>query len=209
MERMNQDDMPSNDVQISEKDTEPSIIWDIAFPLVTNRFFLYDMIKVTFFSCFVFILIFFVILAIDKSLHSLPGFLLMWALFFVAFNVLFLFIALFFFGNRYAARFAISEKGVSWETRSKRAKTANRAAVLIGVLSKKPGVAGAGLLGMSGEAGFMKWKDIKKIKAYSGPGVLTLMNSWRVVTRVYCTPENFLQVLEISKKNSGLSPIRK
>jgi hypothetical protein len=209
MERMNQDDMPSNDVQISEKDTEPSIIWDIAFPLVTNRFFLYDMIKVTFFSCFVFILIFFVILAIDKSLHSLPGFLLMGALFFVAFNVLFLFIALFFFGNRYAARFAISEKGVSWETRSKRAKTANRAAVLIGVLSKKPGVAGAGLLGMSGEAGFMKWKDIKKIKAYSGPGVLTLMNSWRVVTRVYCTPENFLQVLEISKKNSGLSPIRK
>jgi hypothetical protein len=209
MERMNQDDMPSNDVQISEKDTEPSIIWDIAFPLVTNRFFLYDMIKVTFFSCFVFILIFFVILAIDKSLHSLPGFLLMGALLFVAFNVLFLFIALFFFGNRYAARFAISEKGVSWETRSKRAKTANRAAVLIGVLSKKPGVAGAGLLGMSGEAGFMKWKDIKKIKAYSGPGVLTLMNSWRVVTRVYCTPENFLQVLEISKKNSGLSPIRK
>lgn len=203
---MSQDDMPSNDIRVSEKDTEPSIIWDISFPLVTNRFFLYDMIKVTFFSCFVFFLIFFVILAITKSLDSLPVFLLIATLFFVVFNILFLFVALIFFGNRYAARFAISEKGVSWETRSKRAKIANRAAVLIGVLSKKPGVAGAGLLGMSGEAGFMKWKDIKKIKAYSGPRVMTLMNSWRVVTRLYCTPENFLQVLEMSKRHTGLSP---
>ena len=198
--------MPSNDIRVSEKDTEPSIIWDISFPLVTNRFFLYDMIKVTFLSCFAFFLIFFVILAITKNFDSLPGFLLIVTLFFVVFNILFLFVALIFFGNRYAARFAISEKGVSWETRSKRAKIANRAAVLIGVLSKKPGVAGAGLLGMSGEAGFMKWKDIKKIKGYSGPRVMTLMNSWRVVTRLYCTPENFLQVLEMSKRHAGLSP---
>lgn len=207
-ETMNGDGDRLNDGQASGEAipgrSQPSIAWDISFPLATNRFFLYDMIKVTFLSCLALLLIFVVIIATATSWDTFPSLLRIIAIFFVAFNALYFFLALVFFGNRYPARFVVSERGVSWETRSKRGKTANLTAVIIGVLARKPAVAGAGLLGMSGESDSMAWKDIKRVKAYPKANVITLMNNWRVVTRLYCSPDNFLKVLEKIQDHTGL-----
>ena len=182
----------------------PSIAWDVSFPLVTNRFFLYDMIKVTFLSCLVLLLIFVLIIVTATSWDTFPSLLHIIAIFFVAFNALYFLVALVFFGNRYPARFVVSERGVSWETRSKRGKAANLSAVIIGVVARKPAVAGAGLLGMSGESDSMAWEDIKRVKTYPKANVITLMNSWRVVTRLYCSPDNFSKVLEKIRDHTGL-----
>jgi hypothetical protein len=184
------------------------IAWDIAFPLATNRFFLYDMVKVTFISCFILLLILTGILLSSRSAESLPTILLIVGIMFAAFNALYFFIALVFFGNRYPTTFAVTERGVGWRSRSRRGNTANTAAILLGLLAKKPGLAGAGMLAKAGEGGSMAWKDIRKVKAYAGPRSITLMNSWRVVVRLYCLPDNYEDVLNEIQIRTGLTARR-
>jgi len=181
--------------------------WDIAFPLATNRFFLYDMVKVTFISCFILLLILTVILLSSHNAESLPTILLIAGVMFVFFNALYFLIALVFFGNRYPTTFALTEKSVAWQSRSRRGSRANTAALIIGILARKPGLAGAGALAKAGESGSMAWKDIRKVKAYAGPRTITLMNSWRVVVRLYCLPDNYEAVLNEIQVRTGFTAI--
>jgi hypothetical protein len=67
--------------------------------------------------------------------------------------------------------------------------------VALGALAGKPGVAGAGLLGMSQETVSITWPEVCRLKVHLEARVISLMNSWRVVFRLYCTPENFSEVL--------------
>lgn len=181
------------------------ITWDIAFPLATNRFFLYDMVKVTFISCFILLLILTGTLLSAHNAEALPTILLVVGIMFAAFNALYFLIGLVFFGNRYPSSFAVTDGGVAWQSRSRRGNAANTAAFLIGLLAKKPGLAGAGALAKAGESGSMAWADIRKVKAYAGPRTITLMNSWRVVVRLYCLADNYEAVLKEIQSRTGLT----
>jgi len=72
--------------------------------------------------------------------------------------------------------------------------------VVVGLLAKKPAVAGSGLLAKAGEDGFISWKEIGRIKSYADVQVITVMNRWRVVTRVYAT-DHFPQAMKIINRH--------
>ena len=175
----------------------PEFVWAAEMPLLTNRFFLYDAVKLLFWVAVVFSAILLVCATFAESLGKiLPVFGIL-GLILAGFLFLFVLIAWIFFGNRFATSFRVSSYGIGWASLSRRARTANRLAVVAGALGGSMSTAGAGLLAVSAESGAVPWSDIRQVKKYPDERVITIMNSWRVVIRLYCTPENYAYVSQL------------
>lgn len=173
---------------MSENDT---ITWRYDIPLLTSRFMLWEFFKVTAISVAVLpiagLLIGLIaegeIVLFPLRLIALVAAILM-ALFVIAALLL---------GNRHGAVFTVSPDGVGYEAEP-RERRINRVVAVLGTAGGRPSVAGAGLLAMSREADHIPWEDIRSVKAYPGPRVVVLKNSWRVLARLYCPPELFDRV---------------
>jgi len=86
----------------------------------------------------------------------------------------------------------------------KGAKAAATATFWAGALSGNPGVAGAGLLAESEQNVFIPWKDITKLKVKSWRRFIMVKREWGYKPiGLYCTQENFPQVLEIFRYYAG------
>ena len=85
----------------------------------------------------------------------------------------------------------MDREGSYYTSLSSRAGVLNRLGLLVGLFARKPGVAGAAILAESRASGGLPWDDIHKVREYPAQRVLTLMDSWHVVQRLYCTPENY------------------
>jgi hypothetical protein len=190
---------PANSVEGKES-VFPELTWDFAMPLLTNRFMLYDMAKVLGWSYLIMTAIMSTIFLIQGETDALlPIFKMFgYAILFIAF--LFLFVMVVIFGNRFPYRFVIGREGVLLESLSRRSRFLNRAAVVAGLLSGKMQPAGAGLMAMSQETVGIQWEDIHKIKEYPNLCIISLMNSWRVVARLYCINENYDRVIQIVRE---------
>jgi len=155
---------------------------------------LYDLVKVVVISC----LIMWVIVAVAATVAGrkvdwfiisqfgmLAGIaaLVMFGLFAAVMGLFFL--------NYFPMEFHLTPKRAMVKSLSRRGKVANRLAIILGVLAGRPGVAGAGFLGLAQELVGIEWREVHRVKVHSGSRVISLMNSWRVVVRLYCTPENF------------------
>jgi len=175
----------------------PELSWAVEMPLLTNRFFLYDMLKLFFWVAVLLGVLLTVTFAFGGSLKNLPPILKMFALILGGIFFLFVLISWIFFGNRFPMRFRINSWGVGWSSLSRRSRLANRAAVIAGVASGSLAGTGAGLLAISQESGQLAWEKVQTVKKYPAECVITLMNSWRVVIRLFCTPENYADVARL------------
>lgn len=183
--------------------------WEFSVPLVTNRFFLYDTIKVLFWTFFIFTGGMLIIFSFQKGIDSVIPFLKMMALIFLGFLVAIPGVALFFFCNRYPMRFEITARGAFYSSLSRLAAVSNRAAVVAGLLSLKAGIAGAGLISMSQESGGILWEDVHRIREHPARHVITLMNRWRAVLRLYCTAEDYPHLLEFVRSHTAAAAMRR
>lgn len=172
------------------------LTWDAEMPLLNNRFFLYDMAKLLFWTGLICGIIFGGIALGTGGVEGLTPMLAILGL--ILFGMLFLFvmITLLFFGNVFRVRYLIAAPGIGWESLGRRGKVANRLAIVAGVLAGNASVAGAGLLAATSESGLLPWRDVRTVKAYPAIGVISIMNSWRVVTRLYCTPEYYAYAIQ-------------
>jgi hypothetical protein len=93
-------------------------------------------------------------------------------------------------------RYTLSASGLLLETTSRAAKVSNRAAIVVGVLSGKPGVAGSGLLAASQETQEVKWRGAFRAVYRPGSHMILLKGAWRTLMLVQCTPENYAEVAE-------------
>jgi hypothetical protein len=160
-------------------------------PLVNNRFMVYDLVKVWGISGLLIAGIFVVMAIHERSLRALTTALPIVGLVMLGLFGLCVLIMLIFFNNRYPMEFLLSSRGVVMVSKSQRGHWANRLAVVVGAMAGKPGVVGSGLLAMSREVEGMSWEDVQQVKVYPQVRVITLMDSWHVVARLYCTPQNF------------------
>jgi hypothetical protein len=179
------------------QDPANAIVWNIAYPLLTNRFFLYDMIKMLLWTFLIFNGLILSIFLFQKHFDSVVPFLGLSGLILFGFICVITGITALIFGNRFPTRFGINSNGVFYQSLSRRASTMNSAAIVIGLLARKPGAAGAGLLAASQESGGIPWKYVRRVREYPAQRVISIMNSWRVVVRLYCNPENYTRVLEL------------
>lgn len=167
--------------------------WEIDMPLLTNRFLLYDFAKVFAWTALIMIVMLSVIFVFtgDFSAREFAAIVGMTALGIFVVALLAVLVMVVFFGNRYRAAFSIDDRGIGYESRSRRGKWANRAAIAAGILRGRPSVAGAGLIAASQESMGLRWGEIVSVNDHPDARVLSLRNSWRVLLRLHCTPDNY------------------
>lgn len=177
--------------------------WIASFPLLTNRFVLYDLAKVLGWTGLLCPALVLLIALVTGNLDAPAEWLLALGVFLLllaGFGALFLLIMLVFFGNRSVTLFSMGPEGVSWESRSRRGRWGANAAMVVGALAGSPQAVGAGLLARSQEEGGTGWNEIRKVRLHRSHCVISVMNSWRVVVRLYCTPSNYRQAAALIRR---------
>jgi hypothetical protein len=186
---------PLADLQPQGHQTGQELSWQVNVPLLTDQFIMYDLLKVWGFSTLFMFLIMAAIFIFERNWRGLISMLPPVGLTSLGILVLFLLVMLFFFGNRFPMGFMLSPQGAMVASLSRRGRWGNRLAVILGALAGKPGVAGAGLLGMARESVGIGWDEVRRLNIHPETRVISLMDSWHVVLRLYCTPKNYDQVL--------------
>lgn len=180
------------------KEASHEIAWDFNIPLLTNPFILLDMVKVLTIG-FVSISVLFMLIGISQGVDEFLDMLRLIPMFGVCvlvIGVIFVFVMLVFYANRFPCRFTVSGKGVKYEVTSTQRKL-NTVVIVLGALAGKPGVAGSGFLARSQESMLFSWKDIHRADLFPRRRVVCIRNSWRTLLRVYCTPENYEAVADM------------
>ena len=166
------------------------IVWDYAFPLLTNPFVMLDMCKVIGISFIAVCALLLTVGAIQGGsnfadmLRMIP----VMAICVGVIAVIMVFVMLVFYGNRFPAKFTVSHDGAMIEVTPTQKKL-NTAVIIIGCLTGKPGVAGSGFLARSQERQFFGWVDVSRVDLFPGRRVVVLRNGWRTVARLYCTAD--------------------
>ncbi len=178
-------------------DSPESLQWEIEVPLVTNRFIMYDLVKVvaiTTVICFLLVSGFTVAFDRRLSLEVFKSYAVIFALVNLGLFLTMVLVMVVVFWNRFSMRFVLSPQGARVETLSRVGKVGNRLAVILGVLGGRPATAGAGMVGMARETMSVRWSEVRRLNIHERAGVISLRNRWRVVLRLYCTPRNFSTV---------------
>jgi hypothetical protein len=170
------------------------LTWDIAYPLLTSRFFWLDMLKVWGLTYVFIALLLGSIIGLSEGLEEALPVVGIMGLVVGGLFILSLLVVLVLFARGYPTRFTVTPQGVRAETISRAALTSNRAAVLMGLLAASATTAGAGLLAMSQEQMSFPWRRIQRVTEYPHLRVITLSNSWRTVARLYCRPEDYATI---------------
>lgn len=103
----------------------------------------------------------------------------------------------------FKAIFFLTTRGVRCVS-GRGAQAVSRATVIVGLLTGNAGAVGSGLLAESGQDAFIGWQDITKIKVRPRRRFLMVKQAWGIQPiGVYCTPENFTQVMDIFRHYAG------
>jgi hypothetical protein len=178
------------------------ISWEINVPLVTDQFIMYDLLKVWGISSLGLFLIMSAILIYDRNWRAFINMASVVGLVSAGILILFILVMLVFFGNRFPMGFVLGPDGALVFSLSQRGRWGNRLAMILGALSGKPGLAGAGLLAMARESVEVSWDEVRRVKVHPEARVISLMDSWHVAMRIYCTPKNYDVVLERVQKRT-------
>lgn len=100
------------------------------------------------------------------------------------------------FRGRYRVRYTLSEAGLVMDTLDRVAKRANRVAIVLGALSGKPGLLGAGLINRDRETEALAWDGAFRAVMRPRRHLVVIKGSWRSLMLVQCRPDNFAQVAQ-------------
>ncbi len=127
-----------------------------------------------------------------KSVYTLYALGLIAALFFVTWILIMLL-----YRGKYDAEFVLDDNGIICRTQAEQAKKnriVNALAVILGLLTGKFTVAGAGMLAQSRQETFLKWKSITKLKYRPKNNTILLRAGWIEQIALFCTQENYAAV---------------
>lgn len=99
--------------------------------------------------------------------------------------------------GKYEAEFVLDQKGVLCRTQAKQAKknrVVNALTVVLGLLSGRPAVAGAGMLAQSRQEVFLRWNRVIKVKYKPKSLTILLRGGWMEQIALFCAVENYSQV---------------
>ena len=179
------------------------IAWEYDIPLLTNRFILYEFVKVTAISVGLMYVVLGVMgLFVDGELFILP-----WQIALVTFaTVLVLFaVAALVMGNRHHALFVVAPKGVGYEA-GEREKALTRATAGVGAAVGSATTSGAAMAAAARDSLYTPWDDVHRVVVHEGQRVISLKNSWRVVLRLYVPEELWDRVVSAVEEYNAETP---
>ena len=176
-----------------KKENEIIKKWEVSVPIFKHRSIIRQLglaIGIPFSLVFGFVFIF-----AGFSNYMLYALILVGLLFLLTY----LFILVFWKG-KYEVAYHLSNKGIRCYTQKKQArvnKTVNTLSVIFGLLSAKPGLAGAGMLAQSRQDEFISWKDIRKIKENKRANTIMIKGNFLQNMALFCDESNYNEVMDI------------
>jgi len=168
-----------------------SLEWDADVRVMTHPLMLANFLKLMLITGAVMAALLSGLMAVSGSADAIPDVLELTGISLGVIAVLYVLVALLFFGNRMHMHFQVDAGGAFAELDDKRASAANKVAILAGVIAGKPGVAGAGLLAASNKEQRIAWNAVAKVRYHKRWNAIALANSWRTMVTLYCTAENY------------------
>ncbi len=174
---------------------EDSFSWETDITLMSNPLFVRQLFLLALGAGLLLAFLMGFIFAATGEFEAIPMMLLISLGGTIGLAFLFFLVTLVFFGNRTRVRFTVDQKGAYWETTDKKIESANRLAILVGVLGRNPQLAGAGALASSREKEMASWNQLSRIEVNRRRLMIVLRNSWRPVLMLVCLPENYETIL--------------
>lgn len=160
--------------------------WTYEVPLLTNSYMIMDVLFALLFGAGGLAGVLILIMGLEEVLVILrivmlaTGILIVLA--FLAMGVIML--------NNVEMTFTVNEKGIHTSL-GKKENRINQIALVMGLLTLKPGLMGSSMLAMSREQTSINWSDIQKGVMDDKRRVISLSSSVRLLVRMYCTPETY------------------
>lgn len=108
--------------------------------------------------------------------------------------------------GKYEVEFVVDNNGVLCRTKAKQAKrnrVINSLTVMLGLLSDKPTVAGAGLLAQSRQEVFIRWSQFTKVKYKQKSHTVLMRSGWTEQIALFCTQDNYDLVERLIRQKTG------
>jgi len=170
------------------------IEWECNVALLTNPYMLSAVAKAFLGGSLACAALIAVPLGVGGEWSSIARIALLFALTGAGLFVLALLVMALFFRNSIRTAFRVDDTGVQLRQVDRAARFGNRAALVLGVLAGRPGVAGSGALAVGEEEQALAWTGRFAASFEPGTRTITFRNGWRVLMRIYCLPENYAAV---------------
>ena len=170
------------------------IEWEIAVPLLGNRAVMGDWVKLCVATGIVTGGLIGLLLAVQGEWGAVLSVLIAIGALSLGLFVFGIVIMAVFFGGHMHFKFTLDADGIRCDMVDRRARTANRLALVAGVLAGRPGTAGAGALAMSRESESVAFAGGFRATFNQDSRQIDLRNGWRRLMVVYATPENYAVV---------------
>jgi hypothetical protein len=177
-----------------EADKRDERVWIAQIRLVNNRDIMVSLAKVVGLAVIIPGCLLSLIFATQGEWKTIAPMWMMLSAIGAGIGLLMMLVMLVFFRNRVNVRYTVSGEGILFESIDRKIATANRVAVLVGVLAGRPGPTGAGLTAMSQETQKMGWDGAFRAQFDDGARTITLRNRWRRLMVVQCLPDNYAEV---------------
>jgi membrane protein YdbS with pleckstrin-like domain len=178
-------------LESSEAPKKDAHAWDADIRLLNNRDMMATLAKVVALAVIIPGSLMSLIFATQGEWKTIPQVWLMLAAIGAGIGVMMLLIMLIFFRNRMKVRYTVSADGILFESIDRKVATANRVAVVAGILTGRPGPTGAGLMAMSQETQKVGWDGSFRAEFDDRARTIALRNRWRRLMIVQCLPENY------------------
>ncbi|SDZ39086.1 hypothetical protein SAMN05660462_02992 [Proteiniborus ethanoligenes] len=148
------------------------------------------------------LIIIFLLTISDDNTYTFYAFSLITALFVLTY----IFIRII-YGGKYHVGFTIDNKGIRYYTQKnhlRKNNIINTLTIILGLISGKPSITGAGILAQSRQAIFIKWGGIRRVKYCPKQYTIMIKGGTSENIGVFCTKENYLEVEELIKSRVQL-----
>ncbi len=110
------------------------------------------------------------------------------------------------YGGKYDVAYVLDDKGVLSYTQAGQAKKnriINGLTVVLGLFSRQPSAAGAGMLAASRQRVFLGWGNVQKVQYLPKQRTIMVRGSVLEPIALFCTPENYAQAEELVRQHTG------
>ncbi|MBD3205578.1 hypothetical protein GF319_04425 [Candidatus Bathyarchaeota archaeon] len=98
-------------------------------------------------------------------------------------------------GNKVTYEYTITDQGVT-QIMGEKERRRNKVILGLSILAGSVRSTGAALMASSRETTQITWDDVKKIVTNDNRKTIQLKNNWITIMLIYCTPQNYIQVIE-------------
>lgn len=165
--------------------------WAIDVPVVTHPLMLLNYVKLFGLTAILMGLFMSFLMVVTGSPDAIPAMWMMAGGICAALLVVGLLGMALIYGNRMRMTFALDQEKAVAEIVDRRNKAVSVAAIVLGVLARKPAAVGAGLISATDTRRSAAWRALVSARFYPQFHAISLRNSWRTVVILFCTPANY------------------